>query len=453
VDLLHARPLSDVRKPEDLRKGERRIAALQLQLLRTTGRATRQRLLDEIFRAEEQLAPMTTELFSRSRRTARTAQTLREMQAVLRPDELLLEMALAEPTSFAIVVSRSSARLQRIAGRSTILGQASALVSAARSGRGVTNEAKALSATILTSIRELSSFRRVIISAEGSLQQVPFELLEHAPNGRRLLDTHVVSYTPSAGILVMLRTRTASASGMRMALAVGASPEPAAVGTSGSSPGPVTRGVYDLDAAQLRPLPFAAEAAQFVSGVFRGTESQLLVKEAATEAALKAQPLASYRILHLAAHGIMSTKVPARSALVLRPSGVEDGLLQAREILDLRLNATLVTLSACDTSTGADQGQDGVASLVRPFVAAGARAVVANLWAADDTFSAALMREFYRELAGGVDIGESLRRAKLRMIESFGPEALPKLWSGVLAYGDASAVVGSNGAATHGGNR
>src|ERR671918_2867548 len=137
VDLLHARPLSDVRKPEDLRKGERRIAALQLQLLRTTGRASRQRLLDEIFRAEEQLAPMTTELFARSRRTARTALTLREVQAVLRPDELLLEMALAEPASFAIIVSRSNARVQRIAGRSTILGQASALVSAARSGRGV----------------------------------------------------------------------------------------------------------------------------------------------------------------------------------------------------------------------------------------------------------------------------------------------------------------------------
>ena len=96
--------------------------------------------------------------------------------------------------------------------------------------------------------------------------------------------------------------------------------------------------------------------------------------------------------------------------------------------------------------------QDGVASLVRPFVVAGARAVVANLWAADDTFSAALMREFYRELAGGADIGESLRRAKLRMIESFGPEALPKLWSGVLVYGDASAKIVSNSAATRGGN-
>ena len=48
VDLLHSRPLSDLRKPEDLRRGERRIAALQLQLMRATGRANRQRLLEEI---------------------------------------------------------------------------------------------------------------------------------------------------------------------------------------------------------------------------------------------------------------------------------------------------------------------------------------------------------------------------------------------------------------------
>jgi CHAT domain-containing protein len=209
--------------------------------------------------------------------------------------------------------------------------------------------------------------------------------------------------------------------------------------------------VYDLDATQLRPLPLAAEEAEAVGAAFGTRVSQVLVKDAATEAAVKQLPLADYRIVHLAAHGIMSTKVPARSALVLLPSGDEDGLLQAREILNLRFNAALVTLSACDTSTGAAQGQDGVASLVRPFVAAGARAVVANLWAADDTFSASLMREFYRELAGGADIGESLRRAKLRMIETFGPQAIPRLWSGVLAYGDAAAVVIANGGATHGG--
>jgi CHAT domain-containing protein len=448
VDLLHARPLSEVRKPDELRVGERKIAALQMQLLRTTNRAKRQQLLDEIFRAEEALAPLTTELFSRSRRSARAPVTLRAVQSALRPNELLFEVALGEPASFGIVVNRSAARVQRLPGRAVIQEQAERLVSAARAGKDVQADAKVLSTTLFSGLRELAAHRRLVISVDGGLQQVPFELLEQpSAQGRRLLETHVVSYTPSASILMMLRTRAEGLDTTRMALAVGASPQ-ASVGTSGTGAGPVTRGVYDLDATQLRPLPLAAEEAEAVRTAFGTRTSHVLVKDEATEAALKKQPLADYRVVHLAAHGIMSTKFPARSALVLRPSGDEDGLLQAREILNLRLNAALVTLSACDTSTGAAQGQDGVASLVRPFVAAGARAVVANVWAADDTFSAALMREFYRELAGGTDIGESLRRAKLRMIETFGPQAVPRLWSGVLAYGDVSAVVIPNGNAT-----
>jgi hypothetical protein len=75
---------------------------------------------------------------------------------------------------------------------------------------------------------------------------------------------------------------------------------------------------------------------------------------------------------------------------------------------------SFVTLSACDTGSGSEHGQDGVSSLVRPFFAAGARSVVANLWAADDSFSLTLMREFYRRLAAGDDVGQALRVAKLR---------------------------------------
>jgi CHAT domain-containing protein/tetratricopeptide (TPR) repeat protein len=444
VDLLHSRPLSDTRRPADLRADERRITTLQMQLLRTTDRANRQRLLDEIFRAEEALAPMTTELFTRSIRSARTPVTIRAVQAALRPDEVLFEIALGEPVSFGIIATRSTARVQRLPGRSTIVSQADALVSRARTGTASAGEAKALGASLFEGLRELATHPRLVISAEGALQQVPFELLEAAsPAGRRLLDTHVVSYTPSASILVTLRTRPAPPATSRGALAIAASP-PADAPPPAKTASLGTNGIYDVDATRLRPLPLAAEEAEAVRSALGGRESQVLVREAATEAAVKAQPLADYRVLHLAAHGIVSTKVPARSALVLRPSEAEDGLLQAREILNLRLNAALVTLSACDTSTGTAQGQDGVASLVRPFVAAGARAVVANLWAADDTFSAAMMREFYQQLATGHDIGEALRQAKLRMISTFGPEAVPRLWSGVLVHGDASAVVISN---------
>ena len=114
----------------------------------------------------------------------------------------------------------------------------------------------------------------------------------------------------------------------------------------------------------------------------------------------------------------------------------------------MRLAADLVTLSACETGTGAVHGQEGVASLARPFVAAGARSVVANLWTADDRFSLTLMREFYRQLAGAADIGQALRNAKLTMLEQFGREAVPKLWSGVLVYGDAAGMVRPTAART-----
>ena len=100
-----------------------------------------------------------------------------------------------------------------------------------------------------------------------------------------------------------------------------------------------------------------------------------------------------------------------------------------------------MTLSACDTGTGVSHGQEGVSSLVRPFLAAGARTVVANLWTADDRFSLTLMREFYRRLSAGADVADALRGAKLRMIELFGSQATPKLWSGVLAYGDGAGIV------------
>jgi CHAT domain-containing protein len=102
----------------------------------------------------------------------------------------------------------------------------------------------------------------------------------------------------------------------------------------------------------------------------------------------------------------------------------------------LLVRAELVTLSACETGTGKINGQEGVSSLVRPFLLAGARTVVASLWAADDEFSRGLMTEFYRQLASGAEKGVALRQAKLEMIRRFGSYATPYLWSGFVLVGD-----------------
>ena len=102
--------------------------------------------------------------------------------------------------------------------------------------------------------------------------------------------------------------------------------------------------------------------------------STVLLGDSATEQELKRQPLERLQGAALRRARHREHKIPGASALLLRPSGAEDGLFQAREILELRLGADLVTLSACDTGSGAVYGQEGVASLVRPFLAAGAAA-------------------------------------------------------------------------------
>ena len=80
---------------------------------------------------------------------------------------------------------------------------------------------------------------------------------------------------------------------------------------------------------------------------------------------------------------------------------------------------------------------------------------LSGLGSVDDTFSAALMKQFYGHLAKGRDIGEALRLAKLAMLDQFGPAATPQLWSGVLAYGDAAQRVIDRGAGAgpNGGHR
>jgi CHAT domain-containing protein len=444
LELLLATPFADVKKTPELRAKEREIASLQSQLLRETVSARRQSLLDRIFIADGELAPINTELFNRTRTRLRKALSLQDVQQALHSDEVLLEFALADPDSYCVVVTRSATRLQRLAGKTVLEKRIKPLLEAIRGGALATVEANDVGAQLLSQIPEVSRHRRVIISPDGNLHQLPFELL--TSDGRRLLDAHVVSYTPSGSVLAILRKRGAQSAPMRAVLAVSASPQDEAPGqTDGNGTGAATReiprGVYDLDVSHLPPLPSANDEARSVGETLGAGASTVLLGNAATELAVKRQPLDQYRVLHFAVHGILSTKSPSRSALLLRPASPEDGLLQAWEVLSFKLHAGLVTLSACDTGTGISYGQEGVSSLVRPFLAAGATSVVANLWAADDRFSLTMMREFYRRLATGADVAEALTGAKLKMIQTFGPQAVPRLWSGVLAYGDTTSVV------------
>ena len=95
----------------------------------------------------------------------------------------------------------------------------------------------------------------------------------------------------------------------------------------------------------------------------------------------------------------------------------ENGLLQAWEILDqVRLDADLVTLSACETAVGQEAGGDGLLSLTRAFHHAGARTVLASLWRVDDQATSSLMKQFYARLRSGESKDNALREAQRAMV-------------------------------------
>jgi hypothetical protein len=156
---------------------------------------------------------------------------------VLRPDELFLEFTLDEPDSFCLVVTRASARVQRLASKTGIEDRAGRLLKSVRDGQSSDADARSLGEALLDRIPEMATRSRLIVSPDGDLHQLPFELLVD-PAGKTVLQTHVVSYSPSGSVLAILRNRQAQTVPSRMALAISASApaeQPAGAATRCSS--------------------------------------------------------------------------------------------------------------------------------------------------------------------------------------------------------------------------
>jgi CHAT domain-containing protein len=150
----------------------------------------------------------------------------------------------------------------------------------------------------------------------------------------------------------------------------------------------------------------------------------------------KQLPVSQYNVLHLALHAYADLEYPDRSALAFAPveHGPDDGLLQVREIRDLRLNARLVTLSACNTGVG-PVGEAGVANIVNAFIEAGATSVVSTLWELEDHATSQLMSVFYEHLGHHEEKAQALRQSQLAMFASGAP---PADWAGFELVGDPS---------------
>ncbi len=373
---------------------------------------------------------------------------LKSIQASLRPDEVVLEYVLSEPHSYCVWISKQGAGIRVLpAGRQRIEELTRKYLDEIRAKSDDIDLAKQLYGVLLSPLPEEAIRERLIVVPDGILNLLPFDVL-HDSTGALLLETKTISYVPASTVLVVLRDAKEMQPSRRAFLGVGDVPYQNQGGASAKLAKPVgvgqrlLRGFSDAFGTPLYDLPQTREEVIEVNKIV-GNDGVMLLGSNATETAFKSEPLADFKIVHLAAHGFADTQFPERSGLVLGvdPNSRDDGLLQVREIIRLRFNADLVTLSACNTGVGKLQGEEGVTNLVEAFLVSGAKAVVASLWSADDTYALALMERFYTHIAEGQDKATALRQAKLDLLAKYGRQVPPYYWGAFVLLGDGGSPI------------
>ncbi len=426
---------------------KREVERLQLELLHATSPPKRETLLENLFEAEQLLGPQGEPRTGFQEATLRSTVTpLKEIEHSLNPDEAILEYVLDRPHSFCLYITRHHAGIVALrASRAEVDKLVAQFRQQILTMTDSIPASRALYSILLAPLPSRVLKPILIIVPDGSLNLIPFDALTDDA-GKYTLDSHVVSYAPSATVLHLIETaRPAQARQVTFLGIGGIEYQPPAIKLTGNSKTDsedIRRGILDPFDPKASPLPDLPESRNEVTaaGKIFGSSSVLLLGPAATDAAFEAESLGRFKIIHIAAHGIASAKYPDRAALVLAPDPADhdDGLLQVRQIRELHLNADLVTLSACDTGAGRLEGEEGIENIEQAFLFAGARSVLASLWLASDTFTTDLMKQFYRNLAAGEDENEALRLAKLYLVKSFGGKATPLDWAGFTLVGYAS---------------
>lgn len=200
--------------------------------------------------------------------------------------------------------------------------------------------------------------------------------------------------------------------------------------------------------------PISSAELKLAADLLKAGGSKVTTGAEFTDTALmERRDLKDYRVIHFATHGLVTAprpECPARPALLTSFGGpLTDGLLSFRDIFDLSLDADTIILSACDTAgaaTASATREAGIATggnfaldgLVRAFVGAGARAVIASHWPVPDSFDATktLITGLFAD-AGEVSVGEALRRSQVKMMD-IAETSHPYYWSGFAIIGDAA---------------
>ena len=287
----------------------------------------------------------------------------------------------------------------------------------------------------------LTKKSNLVIIPDGILNYLPFEVLLTGNTAKNqeisyadlpyLVKKYSISYGQSASVLKNLLAESAADQkikpGNRRLIAFG---DPDYSDPDGA----------DLSVGKnYRRLPYSGKEVENIASYFREGFSDTYLRDEATEENFRRNgKLNEYDYIHFAAHGYIDEERPDLSSLVLTRgnNSEEDGLLRAAEIYNLKLNADLVVLSACQTGLGKLVRGEGIIGLTRAFMYAGTPSVMVSLWSVSDISTADLMGEFYEGLIKHkLSKTDALRKAQLALL-SDDEYAHPFYWASFVLFGD-----------------
>lgn len=270
----------------------------------------------------------------------------------------------------------------------------------------------------------------VIFIPQQSLFLVPFPALLDSKTNQFLIEKHTILTAPSIQVLdsthkqqQLLKDEWTSKKDEKISdfyLVVGNPIMPSIAPEIGQPP------------EQLPQLEGAESQAKTIAKLLN---TQPIIRDDATKLNI-VQRMSSARLIHLATHGLLDDirELGVPGAIALAPTeGIDNGFLTAGEILELKLKAELVVLSACLTGLGKITG-DGVIGLSRCLFLAGVPSVIVSLWSVPDEPTQYLMTEFYSNLQSGMNKAKALRQAILKTKQKF---RSPVNWAGFTLIGEA----------------
>src|SRR5215470_15529419 len=390
---------------------------------------------------------------------------LKEVQRQsLDQDTLLLEYALGEERSFLWAVTPSSFRAYTLPRRAEIEAvalRAYGLLTRSnqRQYKGSSElAASELSRMVLGPVVAEFGRKRLAIVSDGVLQYAPFSALPNpgagaGANPRPLIVDHEVVSLASASVLATMRREVGARRRPERTVAVFSDPvfQPDDPRVKQASPGAekangdktesdLVRSAEEMGLTGFERLIHTRKEAEAIVALAAPEQGFKALDFAASRATILNTGLDQYRIVHFATHGLLNSRRPELSGIVLslvdEAGRAQEGFLRAYEIYNLKLNAELVVLSACSTALGKEIKGEGLAGLTRGFMYAGTPRVIASLWNVRDEATSELMKRLYQNmLAGKLSPAAALRQAQISMWRE--PRwAAPYYWAGFVIQGE-----------------